>query len=302
MPSAFYFLLCALIWGSTWHAINFQIDHGNPSYAVAIRFLVAGLLLAIFVWLRRMPLRFSRKQHLLFALAGVFLYTLDYSFLYAAQQHIMGALLAVLSTSVIYFNVILRRVILGKPIRREVVLGASLGLVGICAIFYPELSRMSMAETLWLGLLLALGSFLSASIGNIISEELLDNVPVVVFNCFSMCYGSVIILLGLWALGIEWQWPQDTSFYMALLYLAVFGSIVAFGCYMLLVQRMGSDKAAYVVLVYPVIALLIATIFEGYVWSSTAIAGVGLIIAGNYLALAKPKPTAPSHTPPTEAS
>ena len=302
MPSAFYFMLCALIWGSTWHAINFQIDHGNPSYAVAIRFLLAGVLLAIFVWLRGLPVRYSPKQHLLFALAGVFLYTLDYSFLYAAQQHIMGALLAVLSTSVIYFNVILRRVILGKPVRREVVLGASLGLIGISAIFYPELTRMTIADSLWLGLLLALGSFLSASIGNIISEELLDNVPVVVFNCFSMCYGSVIILLGLWVLGIPWQWPQQSDFYVALVYLAVFGSIVAFGCYMLLVQRMGSDKAAYVVLVYPVIALLIATVFEGYVWSVTAIAGVGLIIAGNYLALAKPKQTVPNQSPPRAAS
>ncbi len=285
MSSSFYFIVCALIWGSTWHAINFQIDYGNPSYAVAFRFLLASCVLAVFIQWRRLPMRFSVKQHLSMCLAGLFLYTLDYSFLYAAQQHIMGAFLAVLSTSVIYFNVILRRVFLGKPIRREVVVGATLGLVGICSIFYPELRALDTSESLKLGMLWALCSFSSASIGNIISEHLLDDVSVVAFNCYSMCYGSIVILVALQLFGVPWQWPQAVEFYAALAYLAIFGSVIAFGCYMLLVQRMGSDKAAYVVLVYPVIALLIATVMEGYEWSWLALFGVGCIAFGNYLAL-----------------
>ena len=288
MSSLFYFVACALIWGSTWHAINFQLDYGSPTYAVAFRFLLASLLLWIFICWRRIPTRFSRTQHVRMALAGVFLYTLDYSFLYAAQQHIMGAFLAILSTSVIYFNVVLRRLLLRKPIRTEVVIGASFGLVGITAIFMPELQSLDAASTLTLGLLLALCSFLSASIGNIISESLLEDVPVVVFNCLSMGYGSVIILVGLGVFGVPWSWPTAPEFYLALSYLAIFGSVLAFGCYMLLVKRMGSDKAAYVVLVYPVIALLIATLFEGYQWTFLAIVGVCFIVLGNYLALRKP--------------
>lgn len=287
MSSSFYFIVCALIWGSTWHAINFQIDYGNPSYAVAFRFLLASLLLALFIWWRRLPMRFRIPQHLTMCLAGLFLYTLDYSFLYVAQQHIMGAFLAVLSTSVIYFNVILRRVFLRKPIRREVVIGATLGFVGICSIFYPELRQLNSSESLMLGLIWALCSFSSASIGNIISEHLLDDVSVVAFNCYSMFYGSVVILLGLQLFGIPWQWPEEVEFYAALAYLSIFGSVIAFGCYMLLVQRLGSDKAAYVVLVYPVIALFIATVMEGYQWSLLAIFGVACIGLGNFLALSQ---------------
>ena len=230
-------------------------------------------------------MRFRIQQHGAMCLAGLFLYTLDYSFLYVAQQHIMGAFLAVLSTSVIYFNVVLRRVFLGKPIRREVVIGATLGFVGICAIFYPELRALNTSDSLKLGILWALCSFSSASIGNIISEYLLDDVSVVAFNCYSMCYGSVVILVGLQLFDVPWQWPHALEFYAALVYLAIFGSVIAFGCYMLLVQRLGSDKAAYVVLVYPVIALLIATVMEGYEWSWLAILGVVCIGLGNYLAL-----------------
>jgi drug/metabolite transporter (DMT)-like permease len=79
----------------------------------------------------------------------------------------------------------------------------------------------------------------------------------------------------------------ERDFYLALLYLALFGSVFAFGAYMKLLQRIGSDKATYVVLVYPIVALGLSTLFEGYTWTEMAAAGVLLVLLGNAVAMGK---------------
>lgn len=287
MPNAFYFVLCTLIWGTTWFAINFQLDVINPTYSVGIRFFIAAACLGTIAFIKRYPLRFSWHQHRAFLAGGLFLYALDYSFLYAAQQHIVSALLALMSSSVIYFNVILRRVILGKPIRFDVVVGATLGFIGITAIFVPELKGMEQKGYVLLGIMFALGSFTSASVGNIVSEKTLETVPVVSFNFYTMLYGSGLIGLGLLITQTPLILPTAPSFYIALVYLALFGSVIAFGCYMKLVQQIGSDRAAYVVLIYPIVALIVSTIFEDYQWSMLSVVGVLLILLGNACAMGK---------------
>ena len=288
MPNAVYFVLCTLIWGTTWFAINFQLDVINPTYSVGIRFFIAavclGLQLSLF---KGYPLKFSWRIHRAFLAGGLFLYALDYTFLYAAQQHIVSALLALMSSSVVYFNVVLRRVLLGKPIRFDVLVGATLGFVGIAAIFVPELKGMEQQSYVMLGILFALGSFTSASVGNIVSEKTLETVPVVSFNFYTMLYGSGLIGLGLLVTQTPLVLPSAPSFYIALCYLAVFGSVIAFGCYMKLVQQMGSDRAAYVVLIYPLVALIVSTIFEDYQWSMLSAVGVLLILLGNACAMGK---------------
>ena len=233
------------------------------------------------------PLKFSWRIHRAFLAGGLFLYALDYTFLYAAQQHIVSALLALMSSSVVYFNVVLRRVLLGKPIRFDVLVGATLGFVGIAAIFVPELKGMEQQSYVMLGILFALGSFTSASVGNIVSEKTLETVPVVSFNFYTMLYGSGLIGLGLLVTQTPLVLPSAPSFYIALCYLAVFGSVIAFGCYMKLVQQMGSDRAAYVVLIYPLVALIVSTIFEDYQWSMLSAVGVLLILLGNACAMGK---------------
>jgi len=73
------------------------------------------------------------------------------------------------------------------------------------------------------------------------------------------------------------------------LYLSIFGSIIAFTCYLTLLGKIGADKAAYVTLIIPVIALILSTIFEEYTWTLYAFVGVALILIGNMLVLIKVK-------------
>ena len=79
----------------------------------------------------------------------------------------------------------------------------------------------------------------------------------------------------------------DPSFsYMAsLVFLSVFGSLIAFWCYITLIGRIGADRASYVNLLIPVVAMLVSTVFEGYQWSMMTALGLSFILLGNWLVM-----------------
>ena len=108
-------------------------------------------------------------------------------------------------------------------------------------------------------------------------------------NSWAMLYGTLVMGAIALVRGDNFA-PQWTLSYMgALLYLAVFGSVIAFGAYFTLVGRIGAGKAAYSTLLFPLVALTISTFFEGYVWHSSAVAGLALILVGNLVMFARPE-------------
>jgi drug/metabolite transporter (DMT)-like permease len=288
MSNGVLFAICTLIWGSTWIAITYQIGHTAETLAVAWRYTLAALCLGLFCMVRGLPFKLPLHIHIKMAGVGFFLYCLNYTLLYMAQAHIISALLALMSSSIIYFNVVLRRWWLKQPIRLEVVVGATFGLAGIICLFVPEFSKVSMDAALAAGLSIAFVSFFSASIGNVISERILTSgTPVIQMNFYAMSYAMVMLYVTAWFTNDILVIPTAPEFYLSLLYLAIFGSVLAFGSYMKLLKQIGADKAAYVVLVYPIVALAISTFFEGYTWSWLSVLGVAVVLVGNAIAMGK---------------
>lgn len=277
-----------LIWGSTWLAITFQFGEVDPTLSVAYRFLIAAIILLAYSKYKKLSLKLPRHIHFKMAGVGLCLYTLDYTMLYQSQQYIISAIVALMSSGMVYINVVLRRVLLKKPIRTEVMIGATLGMLGIGLIFLPEFSKVSANQYLMLGISFALASFFFASLGNVISERILDHgTPVIQMNFWAMSYGVVFIFAAAWFNGAQFTLPTNPEYYYSILYLSVFGSVLAFGAYMQLVKQMGSDKAAYVVLIYPIVALILSTLFEGYQWQLEAFIGVVIVLLGNAIAMGK---------------
>lgn len=290
MSNGVLFMVCALIWGTTWYAITFQYGQISPMYSVGMRFALAATLLGAWCLYHKLSLRLPAKTHLTMMGVGCSLYTLDYVFLYFGQQYIVSGVLAVLSASVVYFTVFLRTLVLRKPLRIEVLIGASISVVGLYWLFAPEMTDVAVGDGLKLGLLLAAISFFFAAVGNVLSETGLDeNTPVVQFNFFAMSY-SLIFTFGYAIIsGQPFSLPDNSAYWISLLYLSLFGSVFAFGAYMKLVKNMGADKSSNVILVYPVVALCISTLFEDYQWSVLALAGIFLIMLGNSIAMGKLK-------------
>jgi drug/metabolite transporter (DMT)-like permease len=102
-----------------------------------------------------------------------------------------------------------------------------------------------------------------------------------------MSYGAVIIGMVAFLSGKTFTFEMTPAYIISLVYLAVFGSVIAFGCYLTLIGRIGADRAAYSTLLFPLVALGLSTVFEGYQWSPAAFFGMALIITGNFIAVHK---------------
>jgi len=90
------------------------------------------------------------------------------------------------------------------------------------------------------------------------------------------------------ALGKDLDFSLSTGYLVSLLYLSLFGSAVAFGCYLALIRRIGAARSAYSTVVVPIVALGLSTLFEGYEWTVAAVLGIILTLVGNWLILYRP--------------
>jgi len=288
MKNLILFTIPALIWGSTWLVITFQLGVVDPLVSVFYRFLLAALILFLYCSFIKMNLRYNAKQHLFMALQGSLLFGINYWLVYMAEVHLKSGLVAIVFSTIIFLNILNGMIFLKSKIRSNVVISALIGFVGIILVFKDELLSFNFSSVKSSALVLAFISVITASLGNITSAYNQRNkLPVVQTNAYGMLYGSVLMLL----LVIITDTPVnfDTSFQYigSLIYLAVFGSVIAFWSYLTLLGKIGADRSAYVTLVFPIIALILSTFFEEYTWSLFALLGVILITVGNFMMLKK---------------
>ena len=288
MHNASLYLITVFIWGSTWLAIKYQLGVVSPELSVAYRFGLAAVILIVFSLVRRLPLRFNIKSHGFFALQGLFLFSLNYILVYLAEGYMTSGLVAIIFSLIIVFNVLFGTIFLGNPIRKQVMVGAVLGLAGLALVFWPELSVLSISSQKIVGMILALIATVSASLGNVVSaRNQKHELPVVQTNAYGMLYGALFMLVLAVIRGAQLEFDTSPSYILSLFYLAIFGSVIAFGSYLTLLGRIGLDRAAYVTVLFPVIALVLSTIFEDLVWGLPQLMGVVLILLGNAVVLTK---------------
>ena len=281
-----YFVIPCLIWGSTWFAIKFQLGQVDPLVSVVYRFFLAGILLTVFSFLRRLNMRFTYREHLRMLLQGMILFGFNYWLVYLAETNLASGVVAIIFSFSIFTNIFFNYLLLKGKIRKEVLLGAVLGITGTLLIFSHELQNAEQLTIGYKSLMFCFGSIVLASLGNILSKfNQTRKLPVIQTNAFSMTYGSLIMLMMVPLSGRNFSFDFSIPYMGSLLYLSVFGSIVAFTFYLKLVGDIGPDRAGYSTLVAPVIALVISSFFENYQWGIMAIMGVLLLFAGNFIAL-----------------
>lgn len=288
-----YFIVPCFIWGSTWFAIKFQLGKVDPLVSVVYRFLIAGLLLMAFSAIRKLNLRYTVREHLLMVLQGVILFGFNYWLVYLAETNLASGVVAIIFSFSIFTNIFFNYLLLKGKIRKEVMTGAVLGIAGTLLIFSNELKNSEQMIIGYQALLFCVGSIVLASLGNILSKyNQTRKLPVIQTNAFSMTYGSLAMMLMIPLSGKNFSFEVTFPYIVSLLYLSLFGSIVAFTLYLKLVGDIGPDRAGYTALIAPVIALVISSFFENYQWGLAAAVGIFLLFAGNILAL-KIKPQKP---------
>lgn len=289
--NTFLYLLTVLIWGTTWIAITFQLGVVPAPVSIAYRFwIAAAVLLAGLLITRRTWWPPRQAWPYLFA-QGIALFCLNFLCFYYASQWVTSGLEAVVFSTAPLWNAINGRIFLGRPIKPQVMAGALLGLGGIVLLFAPQMAGHWHDSHTLLGLALTLGGTLCFSCGNLLSSRMqslgLGLTPWLT-NTWAMLIGSTTLGVAALAMGMPFTLDPSPRYLGALLYLAIPGSVIGFTAYLMLVGRIGPDRAAYSTVLFPIVALTISTIYEGYHWTPLALCGLALVLAGNLLAFLPP--------------
>ena len=276
-----------LIWASTWHVILYQLDSGVPVLnSVAWRFALAAVLLFAFARWKGDGLRLPLSAHGLMLATGIVQYSGNYYSVYEAERHIPSGLVAVLFCLMVFGNALSGRLFFGQRVSRGFLLASAGGVAGVVLIFWPEIAATGARPTAGYGLALGLFAVLVACIGNVLTLSLTRRgLPLVPVLAWSMGYGALFMsaasLLSGQGLHFAWTWTYGLS----LLYLAVFGSVLAFVLYFQLAQRQGPARAALTGVIIPVIALGISALLEG--WRPTGLSLAGMALCLGSIALAQ---------------
>ena len=286
MNNGLLYLVTVMVWGSTWLAIEFQLGVVAPEVSVFYRYALASALLFGWSRARGLRLRFDLRAHTRFALLGLLLFCLNYILTYHAQQYITSALAAIAFSTMLWMNIINSRIFFGVRSGPRVYVGSVLGVAGIATLFLPQVGSLSMTDTTFYGASLAVIGAFVASLGNMVSQDAQKaGLPVIQANAWGMFYGTLLTGAVVVVQGHEFNFDASPGYVISLAYLAIFGSVVAFGAYLTLLGRIGAHKAGYAVVMFPAIALVLSVVFEGLQVSLNIIAGIVLVTAGNIIIL-----------------
>ncbi len=282
------FAVCVLTWGTTWHAITYQIGVNSPEVGVALRFGMAGLALLAWCAWQGQRLRFALRDHALLALQGSFMYGVAYVCVYHAEQHVPSGLVAVGYSASPLIAGLGAQALFGVAVTRRFVCGGLLGLTGVALMFWPEFGKASLAgaggSATSLGAALTVASVLLSAVGSLAaSRNRSRGLPLWPSLGFGMVYGATAaaVLAGLQ--GHTLTLPSLPSWWLSLFYLALAGSVMAFACFLTLQDRVGPGPASTVGVMTPLLALVVSLLFESYRPGWITGIGVLLAVAGNVM-------------------
>lgn len=288
MQVVFLYATAVLIWGSTWIAITFQLGSVAEEVSVAYRFGLASILLFGYAAVSGRRTRIPLDSYGHVVLMGVLMYSCSYMFVYHATSYVTSGLVAVIFSLIVVSNALFERIFFRKRLEGRMMLASFLGVGGIAFLFWPEVTSFGFEDQTIIGVALATTAVIIASLGNMAAiVSTARDLPVIAVNAHAMAWGGVSSLVVALFMERSISFSFEPAYVLSLIYLSVFGSAVAFGAYLALLRLIGSARAAYTSVLFPIVALLISTFVEDYQWSGLAVAGIATIIAGNWLALTK---------------
>ena len=233
-------------------------------------------------------LKMSFKNHLWIFGMGVSMFSTHFLFVYEATNYLVSGIIAVIFSGVSFLSVAYTAIYQRKLPKWNVLLGSILGTAGLGIFFADEMTTLAEKADTLTGVILCLIATAIFTFGGIISKHnQKENLSITASMAWGMTYGSIIMLIYALYKGTAFNFPQETDFWLSLWYLIIFGSLVAYLCYLQLIKNIGAELASYITVLTPIVALFISSHMEGYIWSINDLIGLMVVISGNILVIKK---------------
>ena len=280
------FVACVAIWGSTWLAITFQLGAIAPEVSVAWRFLLASVLLFAYCLARRLPLRYTPREHAWIALQGALMFSASYIAVYYAEENVVSGLVAVGYSASPLLGMLGMRLVFRTPMTRAIAAGSILGIAGVVLVFWPEFARLQGDRRTAVGAAFTAAAVVLSTLGSMAAHRNQEaRIPLWQGMAWAMLYGSLFSLAIAVSSGKHLAFQWTPPYVLSLAYLAVLGSVVAFAGYLTLIRRIGVARSGYIGVMVPVVALGVSAVFEGFRWHAFTGLGIVVSVAGNVVVL-----------------
>ena len=273
-------LALCVIWSSTWLAIKIGLRDLPPISFVAFRFIIsAGVLAGICAGrFRFFPRHLADYSFLAFT--GILTFAINYALLFWGEQHVSSGLAAILQATIPTFGLVFAHFRLpGEPLKWERVLGAMLALVGV-AIICAKLLDFQGIMAFWGGVAIVVGAA-STAYANVVVKARATQFAPAVMAAWQMIFAlAPLILVGLWSEGNPAHFHWSKVAVGCLLYLALFGSVLAFLLFYWLMQRIAVTNLLTISLITPPLAVLFGWFVAGETLSRWALLGAAFVLLG----------------------
>lgn len=267
-----------LVWGSTYLAIAIAVQTLPPLLSAGLRFVVAGLLLLAWLGARRAELRVSARELRGAAIVGLLLLAGGNGLVVLAERSVPSGVTALIIASV-PLCIVIYRAIAGERPSRDLVAGVLLGLAGVAVLVVPGGASGSIDPV---GVLMLFGATLSWALGTFISPRLESPRNALLSTAYQMLAGgAALLVIGVVTGEAARIDPATFSIrsLVALGYLVVFGSIVAFSAYTWLLQHASVSLVATYAFVNPVVAVVLGALVLSEPITPTIVTGAAVIVA-----------------------
>jgi len=270
-----------LIWGSTYLAIRIAVATVPPLFAAGTRFFFAGAVL--FSWaLERGGALPSRMEWRNLTIQGVLLFLIAYGGVFWAEKTIPSGVTSVLVGTIPIWTALLQICVLRKESFRWSLAGSiGLGLAGVAVLAFDPGASLTLVPCL-----AVLVSEVSWSTGTVLSKTLVLPKNMLINSGAQMLLGGCVLLICSGLFGELRPLPHvSLRAGLAILYLAVAGSIVAFTAYIWLLDRMRATAVTSYAYVNPVVALLLGHWFGNEALGVRTLFGAALVVLSVVVAI-----------------
>jgi drug/metabolite transporter (DMT)-like permease len=290
LPVVAAFAALCVIWSSTWLAIKVGLRDLPPISFVAIRFVIAVVVLVAVSLGRVRLLPKQRSEWALLAFTGVLMFAMNYGLLFWGEQHVSSGLAAVLQATIPIFGMLFAHLLIpSEPLRWQRVAGALLAIGGVALICGRLLDRNGVMA-FWAGLGIVIGGAGAAFSNVLLKQRALELAPAII-AAWQMIFGTIPMLaLGAVVEGnpLRFHWSGMALF--CLFYLAVIGSALTFLLLYWLLPRMSVTNLQTISLITPAGAVAFGWLLGGETFSLLSLAGGALVLVGVWAIFRKVEP------------
>jgi drug/metabolite transporter (DMT)-like permease len=281
------FIIFTAIWGSTWIVIRSQLGPVPPQWSVTYRFMVAALAMAAIATWKGESLRIGRKGVAAAAFLGFTQFCVNFNAVYLAERNITSGVVATVFALLLIPATLLGWALLGHRPSRRFAWSSMVAVAGILLLFVHELQQHpANSRQIAAGIALTLAGMLGAAVANVTqARPEIRRFPLFALLAWSMAAGAAIDAAIAWAMTGPPVFDPRPAYWLGVLYLSLFASVLTFSLYYPVVRKIGPAKASYSSVIVPIIAMGFSTWLEDYRWTGLTITGALLALGGMAAAL-----------------